>query len=208
MAPFELTVPALGAKELLVLADQTMNQLQSLVADNELASGGPVAKTRCEFEAPDRMRFRVGSSGSVAETYAIGTQRYDRQDSGAWETNPWPTAGGFRWPDYRFAESANEVTLLGRESVQGAECFVVRFLDVRSGARYRIRIGTQDHRGHQYVMMATGHPMTSTFSNFNEPLDIQAPDEEGDGRRGTWPRWTNVKTRGATVCRHSSGSPC
>lgn len=175
MAPFELTVPVLGAKELLVLADQAMNQLQSLVEDNELSSGGPMVKTRYEFRAPDRMHFRVESSGSVAETYAIGTQRYDRRDGGAWETNPWPTAGGFRWPDYRFAESASEVTLLGRESVQGAECFVVSFLDARSGARYRIWIGTQDHRVHQYVMMATGHYMTSTFSDFNEPLDIQAP---------------------------------
>lgn len=174
-APFDVTVPLPNAGALLSRADQTMNQLRSLREHNELTSGGPVVVTEFEYAAPDRMRYVVQTDSGTRATVAVGDRRFDRQGDGAWQESAWPSNGGYRWPAYDFADGATEVTVLGREEIDGVDCFVVAFLDPASGARFRLWIGTTDYLIRQEVMMATGHYMKSVFTDFDAPVTIEAP---------------------------------
>lgn len=179
-APFELVLPVPGAKDLLALADETMNGLRSVVEHNVLTDGKGVVDSVYEFEAPDRMRFVAQTASGEVETYGIGLTRYDRRGGAPWTVEPWPDTKGFRWPSFDFATSASDVTLLGREETGEVECFVVGFLEERGQARIRVWIGTKDHLIHRLVMMAPGgHYMTSEYSRFNQPLDIKPPVPSG-----------------------------
>ncbi|MBX5445261.1 CopD family protein [Sphaerobacter sp.] len=174
-APFDLTLPLPDAGALLSLADQAMNGLHSLREHNELGNGGATVVTEFRYAAPDRMHSIVQTPTVRRETIAIGDRRFDREGNGPWQESPWPEPGGYRWPAYNFAGSATEVSVLGREELDGVDCFVVAFLDPASGARFRLWIGTTDYLIRQQVMMAPGHYMTSVFSDFNAPVTIEEP---------------------------------
>lgn len=174
-APFDLTVPVPDAGALLSLADQAMNGLRSLREHNELGNGGAPVVTEFRYAAPDRMHSIVQTPTVRRETIAIGDRRFDREGSGPWQESPWPAPGGYRWPAFDFASSATEVSVLGREEIDGVDCFVVAFLDPASGARFRLWIGTTDYLIRQQVMMAPGHFMTSVFSDFDAPVTIEEP---------------------------------
>lgn len=177
-ATFELAVPVPGARVILERADAAMNRLDSLIEYNELTSGGPVVRTTAEYRAPDRLRYVIETPGRESTTtIAVHDRRYDRVGNGPWTASPWPGAQPFRWPDYRFAEGARDVLLLGTESIDEVDCYVVSFLDPRSGARYRMWIGTSDYLIRRYEMMAIGHYMVTRFRSFNDPsIQIDAPD--------------------------------
>lgn len=177
-AAFEIAVPVPGARLILEHADAAMNRLQSLVEYNELTSGGPVVRTTAEYRAPDRLRYVIETPGrEPTTTIAVHDRRYDRVGDGPWTVSPWPGTEPFRWPDYRFAEGVRDVLLLGTESIDGVDCYVVSFFDPRSGARYRMWIGTSDYLIRRYEMMAIGHYMVVRFHSFNDPsIQIDAPD--------------------------------
>ena len=175
-APFDLTVPVPDAGAILSLADQAMNGLRSLREHNELGNGGATVVTEFRYAAPDRMHSIVQTPTVHRETIAIGDRRFDREGTGPWQESAWPARGGYRWPAYDFATDATEVTVLGREEIDGVDCFVVAFLDPASGARFRLWIGTTDYLVRQQVMMAPGHYMTSVFSDFNAPVTIEEPE--------------------------------
>lgn len=69
--------------------------------------------------------------------------------------------------NYRWLESATEVTLLGREIVDGDECFVISYVDTRDGSRTQVWIAT----GSLYVVRRSaavpGHLHISRFSKFD-----------------------------------------
>ncbi|MDI3341260.1 MAG: copper resistance protein CopC [Sphaerobacter sp.] len=174
-APFDLTVPTPGAGALLSLAEQTMNRLQSLREHNELTSGGPVVTTEFTYAAPDRMRAVIDAPSGRRETIAVGDRRFDREGDGPWQETPWPS-GRYQWPRFAFTATATEVTVLGQETIDGVDCFVVALRDSAANARFRLWIGTEDHLIHRLVMMATGHYMTSVYRDFNAPLPIEAPE--------------------------------
>ena len=73
------------------------------------------------------------------------------------------------------APAAAEVTILGREDVDGANCWIIAFLDTSTAARYTLWIGAQDSLIRQQRMFATGHYMQSRFSDFNAPIAITPP---------------------------------
>ncbi|MBI2862890.1 MAG: copper resistance protein CopC [Chloroflexi bacterium] len=170
-AAFDLALPVAGAKEIMALADETMDRLHTLVEENSLTSGGPVILTHLEYAAPDRMHITVADDG---ESYLIGKRRYDRVPGGPWQAGEIP-GDGIRWPDWQYSRVATDVTLLGREELNGVECFVVSFLDPSFNGRYRFWIDTHDYLVRKLTMMATGHYMTSTFSGFDAPISIDAP---------------------------------
>jgi len=187
-ARFELAVPVPGTRVILERADAAMNRLDSLIEYNELTSGGPVVRTISEYRAPDRLRYVVETPGRESTTtIAVHDRRYDRVGNGPWTVSPWPGSQPFRWPDYRFAEGARDVLLLGTESIDGVDCYVVSFLDPRSGARYRMWIGTSDYLIRRYEMMAIGHYMVTRFHSFNDPsIQIDAPDVAAAPGRGRY----------------------
>lgn len=180
-AAFEIAVPVPGARLILERADTAMNRLQSLVEYNELTSGGPVVRTTAEYRAPDRLRYVIETPGrQPTTTIAVHNRRYDRVGDGPWTVSPWRGTEPFRWPNYRFAEGVRDVLLLGTESIDGVDCYVVSFFDPRSGARYRMWIGTSDYLIRRYEMMAIGHYMVVRFHSFNDPsIQIDAPVAAG-----------------------------
>ncbi len=177
-AKFEFEVPVPGARLILEQADAAMNRLKSVVEYSELTSGGPIVRTTAAYQAPNRLRYVVEIPGrEPSTTVVVGNRRYDRVGSGPWNVSPWPGTEPFRWPDYRFAQTASAIVLLGRESVDGIECYVVSFLDPPSGARYRLWVGTTDYLIRRYEMMAVGHYMTARFDSFDDPtVRVEEPE--------------------------------
>jgi copper transport protein len=173
-ASFRIPLPLAGAKELLKMADEAMNRLNTLTGNEELTDGRATVQTHYEFQAPDKMHMVVQGIERL-ERYAVGNVRYDKVGSGDWTQEPWPAEGGFRWPFYNFHSSADEVVLLGRERVDGVECLVLAFTDVPSGAMYRMWMGASDHLIRQYRMIMPGHYMTVRYYGFNSPLTISPP---------------------------------
>lgn len=169
---FALQLPSGGATTLLAGADAAMNRLTSLRERQSIGAGDVSVTTDYEWSAPDKLRLRadVGS-----ETIVVGTRRFDRTGNGPWIESVWPDAGGYRWPSFTQAKTAAEVTLLGREEIDGVSCWVVAFLDTTSDARTTVWIGVDDNLIRQQRMFAVGHYMNSRFTDFNSPIAIAAP---------------------------------
>jgi copper transport protein len=171
-ATFALQLPTGGAMSLLAGADAAMNRLTSLRERQVLSSGDTAITTEYEWSAPDRMRLR---SDTGNETTVVGTRRFDRANGGQWIESPWPEAEGYRWPQSILANTAAEVTLLGRETIEGVDCWVITFLDTTADARITLWIGVDDSLIRQQRMFAIGHYMQSRFYDFNVPIEINAP---------------------------------
>lgn len=172
-ARFQLTLPAGGARYLLVAADAAMNRLTSLREHQTLSSGGATVTSDYEYVAPDRIHIQVDNG---SETIGIGPRRFDRTRLTGWQSSPWVSeSGGYRWPNFDYARRATEVTLLGQETVDGVNCWVVTFLDPETEARYTFWIGDRDSLIRRERMVAPGHYMESRLGDFNAPMTIEAP---------------------------------
>lgn len=168
---FALDLPTGGARSMLAHSDLAMNRLTSLSERQTIGAGGPTLTTYYQWSAPDRLQLR---SDAGSETIIIGKQRYDRT-SGNWLPSVWPDPDGYRWPDYEYARTAAEVTVLRRESLDSTPCWVLSFLDTPSGARITVWIGEADGLVRRQQMFMVGHYMESIFSDFNAPVTITAP---------------------------------
>ncbi len=171
---FTVPIPTSGAKELLALSDKAMNRLRSLSGDEVITDGRATVRTHYEFRAPDQMHMVVEGAQRL-EMYAFGKVRYFRTDPGSWAQEPWPTEEGFRWPFYNFSSGAEDVLLLGREEVDGTDCFVLAFRHASSGAMYRLWTGVSDHLIRKYRMILPGHYMTVRYYDFDRPVSISPP---------------------------------
>lgn len=171
-ASFTIVLPTGGARFLLAQADAAMNRLRSARERQSISAGGPPEVIEYQYQAPDRvlMRLRDGS-----ETIGVSERRFTRATGGAWSAEPWPDPGGFRWPDYQYAQVATEVTLLGEEHREGVHCWVVAFATPANGARYTFWIGVDDSLVRAVRMIAPGHYMDATLSDFDAPVTITAP---------------------------------
>jgi hypothetical protein len=171
-ATFALQLPTGGATALLAGADAAMSRLASLRERQSIGAGGPAITTTYEWAAPDRTR-QVSDNGS--ETIVVGTRRFDRSGNGQWLESSWPEQGGYRWPQFTFAKTAAEVTLLGREPVDGVDCWVITFRDTTADARLTLWIGVEDSLIRQQRMFAIGHYMQSRFFDYDVPIAIDVP---------------------------------
>lgn len=171
---FEASIPIKGAEALLELADKAMNALGSVRLREELRGmpGGPIV-TDQTFVAPDRMHMAANTG---VEMRIIGDTRYQRVlPDGTWRAGRWPRPGGYVWPDFDYAGLSVQSTLLGIESIDGRDMFVVSFVQERPRTLYTLWIDVADYRIHYVEMMTTGHYMYWTLYDFDEPLEIDAP---------------------------------
>lgn len=171
-ASFTIALPTGGARYLLAQADTAMNRLQSARERQSISAGGPPEVVEYQYQAPDCVLMRLADG---SETIGIGDRRFTRVAGGAWTTEPWPDTGGFRWPDYQYAEVATGVVLLGEENRDGVRCWVVAFATPGNGARYTFWIGTDDSLVRAIRMIAPGHYMDATLSDFDAPVTITEP---------------------------------
>lgn len=172
-ATFALDLPTGGARQILASADAAMNKLTGLRERQTIGAGGPTTTTTYEWAAPDRMHL---TSDAGSETIVVGKRRYDRATGGPWIGSDWPEPAGYRWPQYAYATTATEVTILGREQIDGVSSWVITFLDTTSDARFTLWIGETDGLIRQQRMFAVGHYMESHFSDFNASFTIVPPD--------------------------------
>jgi len=169
-----VSIPGGGARDLLRMADERMNQLQSVRLREELR-GRPDgdAVTEMEFVAPDRVRMRFGDG---RERIVIGGTRYERAGPDQpWNVSPWPQVRGFRWPDFRYASTAARQVLVGRGQVDGRPVWVVNFVEDPPEIRYVVWIDAETYLIRRLTMHTTGHYMYWTFYDFNAPITIESP---------------------------------
>ncbi len=160
------------ALQILKQSDAQMNTLKSLRAIQDLADGrvGSVT-TRYEYQAPDRVRFQVVGG---MESIAIGGTQYD-QDSQTWTSRA--RVDPFVFPNFNNATQAKEVRLGRTDTLDGAPMQVDESTTATGDSRtdYAFWIGTDDHLVHQFAMVAPAHFMMQYYSDYNAPIDIQAP---------------------------------
>jgi hypothetical protein len=93
---------------------------------------------------------------------------------------PWPGSERFRWPNFRYARTAEEARLLGIESIDGTPCYVLSFYDPTSETHYQMWIGLPDFLVRRYEMMAIGHYMVGSFARFDDPTIVIDPPPLSD----------------------------
>lgn len=180
-ARFRVPIPVPDARILLERADAAMNRLRAVEERTTLTSGGPVVETVIRYQAPDRAAYTVTTSGRPpTETIIIDDRRYDRAGDGPWTVTPWPGSEPFRWPNFRYARTAEEARLLGIESIDGTPCYVLSFYDPASETRYQMWIGLADFLVRRYEMMAIGHYMVGSFARFDDPTIVVDPPPLSD----------------------------
>jgi len=168
-ARFQLRLPVPDAKPLLERADAAMNQLQSLQEVQTLSNGITTITTTIHYQAPDRMLYTLETNSQPPrETVVIGNQRYDRLPGESWQTSQWSGGKSFRWPDYHFAQQAQQVRLLDVIPCGSGSCYLLAFYDPTSDAHYRMLVESQSWHILRYEMMAVAHFMTVEYSQFNE----------------------------------------
>jgi len=140
-----------------------------MVEETEKSMAGVPSTERIEYQAPDRRRT-FAQVGVVTELQ-IGNIRYTRQ-GGQWQGS---ATAAFQWPSYHWLESASDVVLLGRETLDGEECFVVSYVDTRDASRVQVWIGTGTLRVLRRTSAVPGHFHISRFSRFDGAVQIIAP---------------------------------
>ena len=178
----KLPVPTPDGKELLSRALRAMGQLDTARVDELLREeeGGDIALvSHYQFERPDRMQWAVeGGTTRIG----IGTQGYIRQaDGGGWKAYDW-SAGGFRWPDAfydSFFAERTAVRAIGEGKVDGRSVSFVTFVQPSYPAWYRLAIDQENSRIIQLEMRAERHVMNHTYTAFNGPVRIRAPEVAG-----------------------------
>ena len=175
-ARFVVPIPVPDGLALLRAVDSAMNALQTVEERTRLTSGGPVVETIVQYRAPDRAAYTVTTPGRpTRETIIIDRTRYDRAGMESWTEQPWPGSQPFRWPSYRYADTAEEVRILGIETIDGTPCYQLSFRDAATNTFFRLWVSVTDLRIRRYEMMATGHYMTGEFARFDDPTIVITP---------------------------------
>ena len=173
---FDLDLPSPPAPpDLLARVDAAMNALRFLRERQTLASGVGQYVFSYEYASPGHIHYIfVAPDGTEHETILLDDYRYDRDVPLPWSSedlgSPTP------WPDFTFSRNAQHAHLIAHESVDGVAADVVAFTIPRNPTlHYRLWVGANDLRARRYVMMATGHYMRGTYSDFDAPVDIRPP---------------------------------
>src|SRR5690242_7440167 len=153
--------------------DAAMRGLHTIREEQTLTSGGPVLLFHFEYAAPDRVRYTMVKPGAATtETRLIGAERFDRDGAGPWTSSN--MGFGSRVPASELARAATRIALIGRDH-DGAEPLIEIAFIQPGGIHYRVWAGANDHLVRRYTMMANGHYMTGTYTDFDVPLAIAAP---------------------------------
>ncbi len=168
--------PALDpvALERLKQADARMNTLKSLHSIEELNDGAnAVVVTDYQYQAPDRMRFRIAGR---TDSIAIGkTQYYLEQDQ--WTENQ--RVEPFVFPSFDSISQVTEARLGRAEDLDGSATQIVlttaTYLD--EVMRYAYWIGKEDGLVRQYAMVAPGHLMMRYNLEYNPNIRIEPPSQ-------------------------------
>ena len=174
-APAVLEVPALpapDATDVVELMSQTMGDLASVAYEEVFGPADPPVRSSAAIVAPDRMRFEVHTNDRL--TIRIGDTFYRRREGEPWEVDKGPTLAV---PQYIWDYPKVAPRVVGSETLRGTATNIVTFFVSEGDLAiwYRLWI---DERGlvHHAEMRTRGHFMDHTYSRFNEPMTIRAPE--------------------------------
>jgi hypothetical protein len=116
------------------------------------------------------------------ESIAVASKQFDR-NNGTWSSRP--RVDPFVFPNFDNAGQANSVRLARTDSLDGVPMQIVESTSVNGDEtiHYAFWIGVDDHLVHQFAMVAPGHYMMQYYSDYNAPIDIQAPSVSAFARR-------------------------
>ena len=171
------TVPPLPAPSGSALLEQTQLQMHRLrtYTDLDTLTGGigPAVVTDYTAQAPDRAEWTVDGQ----QTIWIGTTQYARAGPGLpWSATPGLEAAHFPWFVWDPFPPLADAHIVGHGVVDGTPTTDISFMGTDPGLPiwFELRINPQDLVV-QESMMAPGHFMHDTFSDFDRPISIVEP---------------------------------
>lgn len=164
--------PVPGAGELLKRSEEAMAVLAAVRIHETLSDGVNTGRKWYWYQAPDRIKAQV--IGAPSEMRIIGRDRWITSDGKRWEHDQLPEP--VRVPDVSsYTANATETRLLGRETVDDRETFVVSFRYEQSLTRFKAWIDTATYRMLRLEMIYPSHYMTWLFDRFDAPVTIAPP---------------------------------
>jgi cation-transporting ATPase V len=162
------------ARQLLDEAVASMQALPGVAVDETLTSGppDPVERIRFHFAAPDRMAYTVNTGGRVV---AIGGALWSFTPGHGWRRGSYgagrfSTRGWYDWKQY-----AQSVQLLDERDVDGHLTADVALMSPTLPVWFQLRIDVSSGMVSQVGMVAGGHFMTDSYSEYAAPQHIAAP---------------------------------
>ncbi len=167
--PLPASVPGPPATALVRRAETTWHALETLVVHDSLSSGpGATIHTTWQFQAPDRLTYRIRNG---PEAVVIAGRRWDRVPGQGWQVSD---QDPIRQP-VPLWEAVTNAHLLGSVTVRGRPAWEISFFDPRIHAWFTIRVDKATMRTLELRMVAQAHFMHQVYGPFNSPLRIAPP---------------------------------
>ncbi len=152
------------ALQWLAKADAAMNRLKSLVEDQTVRdNAGHQLHTRFEFNAPDRMRYKIENGPTSVE---IGMSDYQQKPDGTWFANQ--RGVPFAWPQFSYATVAQQAHVSDDGSLK-----MVSF--VWNGFDFKVWIDPQTARLLKYSLTDGTRTVDGAYQAFDAAGTIEAP---------------------------------
>ncbi len=175
--PIRLGTPPLrpvdpAAGQVLMETRQAMTSLRTWRQTEQIADGvGGGSVVRWEIVRPDRLRYRA----SGGEGIVIGSEQFQRTSpAGPWTKTVLPQplrVGGVE----TYMVDGERSARLSRSGPCDEEVCRVVLWDSAGGVSYAAWIGRSSKLVHRLLMVAPSHHMTLECTDFNVPLQIEAP---------------------------------
>jgi cation-transporting ATPase V/Cu+-exporting ATPase len=162
------------ARRLLDEAVASMQALPGVGVSETLTSGppDPVERIRYHFAAPDRMAYSVNTGGRVV---AIGGTLWSLTPGHGWQRSSYG-AGRFStrsWYDWK--EYAQSVQLLDEHELDGRLTADIALMSPTLPVWFQLRVDVSSGRVSEVGMVAGGHFMTDSYSEYATPQHISPP---------------------------------
>jgi cation-transporting ATPase V/Cu+-exporting ATPase len=163
------------ARSLLEQAVASMRSLAGVRVYETLTSGAfdPVEKLHYRFSAPDRMAYAMSTGGRVV---AIGATLWSLTAGQSWQRGSYNGSGSFTtssWYDWQ--EYDQSAQLLGEHDIDGQRVAEVELMSPTLPVWFQLRIDVASGRVSQVGMVAGGHFMSDSYSQYGVPQSIQPP---------------------------------
>lgn len=166
---------AAPARRILERAQTTMRRLESVRQVENVSSGpGQFARTVYRLRAPDRFAFTTG--GGV-ESVVIGDRQWLHTSQSPWQQTqfgsgiPFSLRQWFRWTVF-----APHIRLLARRERGGRPVVDLALMDPATPAWIRMSVDERSGRVLRETVISQKHTTTSTYSAYDRPVSIEAPD--------------------------------
>ncbi len=164
------------ARTLLEQAVRSMRALAGVRVYETLTSGAlePMEKIHYRFSAPDRMAYVMSTGGRVV---AIGATLWSLTPGQSWQRGSYNGSGSFTtasWYDWlRYDQSAQ---LLDEREVNGRLIADVALMSPTLPVWFQLRIDVASGRVSEVGMVAGGHFMSDSYSQYGVSQSIQPRD--------------------------------